>query len=102
MKLTHLLLIPALVFAAADTPLEFSPQQAQVTFTLADVLHTVHGTFALKRGNLHFDPETGKASGEIVVDATSGQSGSAARDRRMHSNILESERYPEIDRAKWL
>jgi polyisoprenoid-binding protein YceI len=96
MKLTHLLLIPALLAAAADTPLEFSPQQAQVAFTLGDVLHTVHGTFALKRGNLHFDPETGKASGEIVVDATSGESGSAARDRRMHKNILESERFPEI------
>jgi polyisoprenoid-binding protein YceI len=96
MKLTHLLLLPALLLASVETPLEFAPAQAQVSFTLGDVLHTVHGTFALKRGNLRFDPETGKASGEIVVDATSGQSGSAGRDKRMHANILESERYPEI------
>jgi polyisoprenoid-binding protein YceI len=96
MKLTRLLLIPALVFAAADTTLDIAPRDAQVSFTLSDVLHTVHGTFALKRGNFRFDPETGKAFGEIVVDAASGQSGSQARDRRMHSNILESDRYPEI------
>jgi polyisoprenoid-binding protein YceI len=96
MKVTHLLLLPALMLASVETPLEIAPSQAQVTFTLGDVLHTVHGTFALKRGNLRFDPETGKASGEIVVDAASGQSGSPARDKRMHANILESERYPEI------
>lgn len=96
MKLTHLLLVPALVFAAADTPLEVAPAQAQVQFTLGDVLHTVHGTFNLKRGHLRFDPETGKASGEIVVDAASGNSGSSARDHRMNANILESDRYPEI------
>jgi polyisoprenoid-binding protein YceI len=96
MKLTHLLLLPALLLASVETPLEIPPSQAQVAFTLGDVLHTVHGTFALKRGNLRFDPETGKASGEIVVDAASGQSGSTGRDKRMHANILESGRYPEI------
>ena len=96
MKLTSLLFVPALLAFAADAPLEIAPAQAQVTFTLGDVLHTVHGTFDLKRGKLLFDPTTGKASGEIVVDAASGRSGSAARDRRMHANILESQRYPEI------
>ncbi len=96
MKLTHLLLVPALLLAAADTTVQIAPAQAEVSFTLPDVLHTVHGTFALKRGTLSFDPETGNASGEIVVDAASGQSGSEGRDRRMHQNILESARYPEI------
>ena len=32
----------------------------------------------------------------MVVDATSGESGSGMRDRKMHKEILESERYPEI------
>lgn len=96
MRLTHLLFLPALLLASAETPLDIPCAQAEVHFTLGDVLHTVHGTFALKRGKLRFDPETGKASGEIVVDATSGNSGSAARDKRMHANILESAKYPEI------
>ena len=39
--------------------------------------------------------ETGKASGQVVVDVTSGDSGSDARDYRMHSNVLESRKYPE-------
>jgi polyisoprenoid-binding protein YceI len=43
-----------------------------------------------------FDPASGKLSGEIVVDAKSGESGSGMRDRKMHKEILESERYPEI------
>jgi polyisoprenoid-binding protein YceI len=60
------------------------------------VLHTVHGSFLLKRGDIRFDAATGKASGELVVDATSGASGSGARDRNMHKNVLESARYPEI------
>ena len=76
--------------------LEFDPAQTKVEFTLADVLHTVQGTFQLKRGGIHIDAATGAVSGEIVVDATSGASGSPARDRRMHANILESGRYPEI------
>lgn len=76
--------------------LEFDPAQTKVEFTLADVLHTVQGTFKLKQGGIRIDAATGAVSGEIVVDATSGDSGSGARDRRMHANILDSGRYPEI------
>ncbi|HEY2017974.1 MAG TPA: YceI family protein [Bryobacteraceae bacterium] len=81
---------------AADTALHIDPAQTRVEFTLADVIHTVHGNFSLKRGDIRFDTATGKASGELVVDATSGSSGSPARDRHMHSQILQSTRYPEI------
>jgi len=79
-----------------DTALRVDPAQTRVEFTLPDLLHTVHGTFQLKRGDLRFDPASGKASGELVVDAASGDSGSAGRDRRMHANILQSDRFPEI------
>jgi polyisoprenoid-binding protein YceI len=56
----------------------------------------VHGTFRLKHGTLDFEPVSGKLSGEIVVDAKSGESGSGMRDRKMHKEVLESARYPEI------
>lgn len=89
-------LLAMATLSAQEIALPIDPAQTDVSFTLADVLHTVHGKFTLKRGTIRFDPATGKTSGELVVDATSGESGSAARDHRMHQNILESGRYPEI------
>jgi polyisoprenoid-binding protein YceI len=79
-----------------DAPLLVDPAQTKVEFTLPSLLHTVHGSFHLKRGALAFDPQSGKASGELVVDAASGESGSPARDKRMNGSILESAKYPEI------
>ena len=76
--------------------LAIDPARTKVEFTLGSLLHTVHGDFQLKRGTLSFDPQTGKASGEIVVDAASGESGSEGRDKRMHAAILEITKYPEI------
>ena len=81
---------------AQDTALQIDPALSKVEFTLGDILHTVHGTFLLKRGNIRFDALTGKASGELVVDAGSGNSGSSARDQRMGRNILETMLFPEI------
>ncbi|HYW67252.1 MAG TPA: YceI family protein [Candidatus Dormibacteraeota bacterium] len=84
---------------AAATPFELSfivdPGQSKVHWTVDSTLHTVHGTFALKSGALHFDPETGKASGEIVVLATSGDSNNSSRDEKMHKLVLESAKYPD-------
>jgi polyisoprenoid-binding protein YceI len=96
MKL-RLLLLPlcALTLAAAERTVELDPARTIITFTLGDVLHTVHGTFKLKRGLITFDSSTGNASGEIVVDVASGNSGGGTRDKRMHKEILESARYPE-------
>jgi len=81
---------------AQETVRELDPAQTQVSFTLGDVLHTVHGTFRLKSGTLKFDPASGHASGLVVVDATSGDSGSHARDHKMHKDVLQSALYPEI------
>ena len=81
---------------AQERQLEFDPAQTRVEFTLSDVLHTVHGTFRLTQGSIRFDPATGKAGGLLLVDATSGESGSGARDHKMHKDILESQRFPQI------
>jgi polyisoprenoid-binding protein YceI len=67
-----------------------------VKFTLGASLHTVHGSFAMKSGTVHFDPATQKVSGEIFIKLTSGQIGNDGRDRKMHKEVSESERYPDI------
>ena len=85
----------ASVHATDEVVFDLEPAKTEIAFTLADVLHTVRGTFELKSGTIRFDPATGKAGGEIIVDVTSGSSGSGARDRRMHKDVLESPRYPE-------
>ena len=91
------LLMPLAVFAQKpDFALEFSPAQTTISFTLGDILHTVHGTFNLKSGAIHFDPATGLVNGELLVDATSGNSGNSSRDAKMNKEILESARYREI------
>jgi polyisoprenoid-binding protein YceI len=94
---TSLLALAGTVPAVAQqTSLQLDPARTSVKFTLGDVLHTVHGTFRLKSGTLQLDRAAGKLTGEIVVDAKSGESGSGMRDRKMHREVLESERYPEI------
>jgi polyisoprenoid-binding protein YceI len=95
----RLLLTVFLAFGAvrgAEITVELDPAQTHVRWTLGDVLHTVHGTFKLTRGSIRFDSAGGKASGELVVDAASGESGSSARDGRMHKNVLESAKYPTM------
>ena len=71
------------------------PSKSAIQFTLGAILHTVHGTFRLKSGAFHFDPSSGKASGQITVDVRSGNTGVAARDHQMHANVLESDRFPD-------
>src|SRR5256885_1853454 len=75
---------------------ELQPQETRVGFTLGATMHTVHGTLRAKRGSVRFDPATGAASGEIVLDAASAETGNASRDRDMHGKILESGKHPEI------
>jgi len=81
---------------AQEMALELDPAKTRIEFTLAATLHTVHGTFALKSGTIHFNPSTGSASGVVVVDAASGDTQNKSRDHKMHREILESPRYPEI------
>src|SRR5271169_1252183 len=82
--------------AASEIVLTLDPAQSKVHWTVDSTLHTVHGTFALKSGNVHFDPETGRAGGKILVYAPSGESGNNSRDKRMHKEILETAKYPDV------
>jgi len=95
-KTAILLLTLAPLLSAADATLALEPSHTEIEFTVGTLLHTVHGTFVLKRGVVHFDPATGAASGELAVDAASGHSGSDGRDKRMGKEILECLSFPEI------
>jgi polyisoprenoid-binding protein YceI len=82
--------------AANEVKLEVDPAQSKVHYTVDSTLHTVHGTFELKKGSeVHFNPDTGEVGGEIAVDATSGESGNSSRDTRMHKEILQTQKYPD-------
>jgi polyisoprenoid-binding protein YceI len=81
--------------SAQELTLQLDPEHTTIRFTLADVLHTVNGSFKLKSGTIHFNLATGAAGGLVIVDVTSGDSGSKARDRKMHKEILESAKHPE-------
>lgn len=81
---------------AQETVVTLDPAQTKVEITVDSTLHLVHGTFQLKRGTIHFDPATGKASGAIVVDATSGDTDSSGRNKKMHQDVLESPKFPEV------
>ena len=72
------------------------PAQTQIHWKVSSGLHPTQGTFKLKSGEFIFNPATGMAEGEILVDATTGESGNAARDKRMQDEVLESNRYPAI------
>ena len=91
-------LLSALLFAApfAQQTLDLDTAQTKVQFTLDSTFHTVHGTFLLKSGSIQFDPAGGPASGQLVVNASSGDSGNKSRDHKMTHDILEVDKYPDV------
>jgi polyisoprenoid-binding protein YceI len=90
------ILLAALPAVAQQTTLAIDPAKTTVNFSLDAALHTVHGAFHAKPGELEFNSASGKISGEIDVDAKSGNTSNGMRDRKMHKDVLESERYPDI------
>lgn len=87
-------LLAAAPAAAEERVLVLDPDKTQVTFTLGALLHTVEGSFELRSGEIRFDTETGFATGRVEIEASSGETGNHRRDRRMHREVLESDRYP--------
>jgi polyisoprenoid-binding protein YceI len=81
--------------AAHEIALALDPAQTKVHFHVDSTLHMVHGSFAVKSGSLQFDPQTGKASGSIVVNAVSGETGNNSRDQRLHKEILETWKFAD-------
>jgi polyisoprenoid-binding protein YceI len=81
---------------AQQVAVTLDPAATQIHFTLAATLHTVHGSFRLKRGQIQWDTATGQATGSIAIDAASGDTDNSSRDKNMHNQVLESGKFPEI------
>jgi polyisoprenoid-binding protein YceI len=95
-----LALCAALFPAAAlgQTPkitVKLDPAATEIHWTLSGSAHTTHGTFRLKGGQVIYDPATGVATGELLIDLATGESGDKSRDTKMQSEVLESSKYPE-------
>ncbi|HEX5067868.1 MAG TPA: YceI family protein [Myxococcota bacterium] len=77
--------------------LALTPDETQVHFELDATLHTVEGSLRMLRAaTLEFDAASGKATGEVALDARSAETGNDRRDRTLKDEVLECERYPEI------
>jgi polyisoprenoid-binding protein YceI len=96
MKFLVLTAMFAQALVAQHAQVQLDNAHTRVGWTLTDVLHTVHGTFRITTSDLWFEASSGRAGGQIVVDARSGESGSSARDSRMKKNVLQSDRFPDI------
>jgi polyisoprenoid-binding protein YceI len=81
---------------AVEQGLRFEPGSTTIRFTLGATLHTAEGSLKLQQGELRFDADAGTASGELVLDATSAETGMESRDANMHRDVLESAAFPTI------
>jgi polyisoprenoid-binding protein YceI len=84
------------IATAQQVQVTLNPAETQIHISVHDVHSGVHGNFKLKSGSVLFDRANGSASGEIVVDAASGDTGNSTRDHKMNQDVLESLRYPDI------
>jgi polyisoprenoid-binding protein YceI len=73
-----------------------NPDSSQVAFTLGGSGHHVQGVFHVQNGSIDFDSTAQKISGNVTVAAGSGNSGEASRDKKMNSEVLETNRFAEV------
>ena len=82
--------------AASEQTLRLDPAGTRVSFHLDATMHSANGTMAIQRGEIRFDLATGAAAGEVVIDAASADTDHKGRDEKLHHEVLESAKYPEI------
>jgi polyisoprenoid-binding protein YceI len=87
---------PSAGIPARNIEIHFDPASTQIHFKVGSLLRDVRGTFQFKGGALAVDPDSTLAQGELLVDATTGRTGNAARDKEMQEEVLESRRYPSV------
>lgn len=82
--------------SAVEQHFKVEPQKSGVEFTVDARLHLVEGKMPIAGGELHFDPETGQASGQVAADARRADTGSGMRDKTMHGDVLLSATFPTV------
>jgi polyisoprenoid-binding protein YceI len=92
--LMALLALYPLDVTAEPFVLILSPERTRLTFTVSATGHVIEGLLALDSGEIHFDPETGEASGQVLIDLRRAVTGNRLRDHEMHTSVLETEQYP--------
>lgn len=99
MRLSRWILLSLAILGASPVAAErlvLDPAASSIRFTLDATGHTVRGTLALAEGWLSLPSGGGEASGRIVIDARSAETGNKGRDETMHGEVLESEQYPAL------
>ena len=84
------------VTRAQKQTLTVDPARSEVQFSLQASLHAVHGTFHIQSGSVAFLPAKAEMSGSILVDATSGNSGEASRDKKMTHDQLKADQFTTV------
>lgn len=100
MVLSRLSLAAALGFvfvlpALAQQTLQVDPAHSTVEWTLSDPLHPVKGTFHVEGSSVTFD-ESGHMAGAVIVNAASGDSGNASRDKKMTRDQMQASKYSTV------
>lgn len=81
---------------AQQVRVTLDPATTKISISVHDVHGGVHGNFQMRSGTVSFEPSTGAAGGEIIIDPSTGKTGNDSRDRKMKKDVLETQRYPEI------
>jgi polyisoprenoid-binding protein YceI len=87
---------PSAAVPAHNIAVHFDPKSTEIHFKVGSLPRDLRGTFQFKGGALAIDPDSTLAQGELLVDATTGRTGNAARDKEMQEEVLEAKRYPSI------
>ena len=90
------LLAATAIAGAQEIVLHCDAAQTAADFNLGGPSAYGQGQLPSEEWRMHFDPAAEKISGEIVFDATSGQSGNGSRDRKCTRTSSKARSYPEI------
>jgi polyisoprenoid-binding protein YceI len=76
--------------------LKLNPETTKISFVLQATMHQVHGVIPLASGEISFDTADKKISGTMLMNTSAVTTNHPGRDKKVHQEVLESEKYPSI------